>query len=494
MTVRVRFAPSPTGFLHVGGARTALYNWLWARKNEGGVMILRIEDTDAERSTDESIAQILDSLRWLGIDWDEGPFFQSRRADIYTAALKRLIASGHAYRAFETPEELEEMRATAMAEGRDPVYDRRSLNLDEATVQRYLEEKRPYVWRFKVPEGETVVPETLLGDAEGCRFENARLGDFALTRSGTDDEWGLPLYNFCCAVDDADMSITHVIRGSDHLTNTARQMMVLNALGAPIPTYTHLPLILKAGKKMSKRDGDADPRFPVSVSARRDRGYLPEATMNFIALLGWSLDDKAEFFSRQELIEAFTLEGLSKSNANFDEDKYLHMNAWYLRNLPREDVTARVRKVLDEAGYKTAEHDAQWIDTIIGHVIERCRLLTEFPAAVSYFFKAPEAFEEKGVKKIFKGDAAPLLREAAAVIEGLSPFDAATLEAALRALAEERGVGFGKIAQPVRLSVTGTMASPGLFDVLIGVGQQESAARMRRAAELIEKNAVPTFS
>lgn len=492
MTIRVRFAPSPTGFLHVGGARTALYNWLWARKHAGGTMILRIEDTDAERSTDASIDQILESLRWLGIDWDEGPYFQSQRGDVYRAALERLIASGHAYRAFETPEELEAMRAEAMAKGQDPVYDRRSLRLDEATIARYLEEKRPFVWRFKVPDGVTVVPETLLGDAEGCRFENARLGDFTLTRAGTDEAWGGPLYNFCCAVDDADMRITHVIRGSDHLTNTARQMMILEALGAPIPTFTHLPLILKAGKKMSKRDADADPRYPVSVSARRDLGYLPEATMNFIALLGWSFDDKTEIFSKQELIAAFTLEGLSKSNANFDEDKYLHMNGLYLRSLPREDVVGRVKPVLAAAGLEAPERGDAWLEEIIGLVVERCRLLSEFPTALAYFFREPERFAEGDVRKVFEKDGvAELLKGAAAALAAVEPFSLEGAEAALRRLADERGVGFGKVAQPVRLAVTGTLASPGLFDVLVGVGRDRVVGRLERTADWIATGAVP---
>ncbi|MCB2155628.1 glutamate--tRNA ligase [bacterium] len=492
MTVRVRFAPSPTGFLHVGGARTALYNWLWARHNNG-TFILRIEDTDAERSTEESTQQILDSLEWLGMKWDEGPFYQSKRGDVYEEHLRRLVESGHAYRCFCTPERIDGLRQQAMAEKRNFTYDRACLKLSEEEVEQRLADGVPFTWRFRVPEGETNVPETLLSGTADCRFVNEDLGDFNLTRAGTEGNWGKPLYNFCCAIDDADMQITHVIRGSDHLTNTARQMMVLEALGYPVPTYTHLPLIMKANKKMSKRDEDADPRFPVSVSARRDLGYLHEATMNFIALAGWSFDDKAEIFSAEDLIEKFSLDGLSKSNANFDEDKYLYMNGYWLRNLPPAEIVERAKPFLERAGLSAPERGEEWLATIIGLAIERVRLLSEFPEALDFFFRAPETFEEKGVKKAFGKEGTELnLRAAAKAIEALDDFSHDGLEAALRALAEEIGIGFGKIAQPIRLATTGRMASPGLFDVLVNLGKSECVARINRAAELIEKGTVPT--
>lgn len=477
----------------MGGARTALFNWLWARHNDG-TMILRIEDTDAARSTEASTEQIFESLRWLGIDWDEGPFFQSQRGEIYREHLRRLIDAGHAYRAFETPEELEAMRAEAQREGGDWVYDRRSLHLPKETVEQYLAEGRPFVWRLKTPPGETTVPETLMGGASECRFDNARLGDFTLTRAGTEERWGDPLYNFCCAVDDADMKITHVIRGSDHLTNTARQMLILQALGYPIPTYTHVPLIMKNNKKMSKRDEDADPRFPVSVSARRDLGYLPEATMNFIALLGWSLDDKSEIFAREELIRVFTLDGLSKSNANFDEDKYLHMNGLYLRGLAPEDLLERVRPFLQESGLLRGTEEPEWLARIVAMVSERCRLLSEFPDALRYFFEAPQAYEEKGAKKVFATDgAADTLRGAGKALASCDPFDAEHVEAATRQLAEELGVGFGKVAQPMRLALTGRMASPGLFEVILALGREESVRRLEGAAEAVQSGSIRTF-
>lgn len=487
MTVRVRFAPSPTGFLHVGGARTALFNWLWARHN-GGKFILRIEDTDAERSTEASTQQIIDSMAWLGLDIDEGPFYQSQRLDFYKAELKKLVDMGAVYRAFETPEELEAMREKAMAEGRNPIYDRRSLHLSQAEIDQKLRDRVPFVWRFKCPPGKTEVPETLRGGAADCTFDNEALGDFAITRAGTDDNWGWPLYNFCCAVDDADMKITHVIRANEHLSNTPRQILIYQALGYPVPTFTHLPLVMKNNKKMSKRDGDADPRFPVSVLARRDRGYLPEAMLNFIALLGWSLDDKTEFFSLKDLIEHFTLDGLSKANANFDEDKFLFMNGWYIRNMPRAEILPRVKDVLDAAGLSAAGRDDAWLEFVIGLEIERCKLLTEFPEALEYFFKAPTAYEEKGAKKLF----APA-EVALAHLEALSnwltiapTFDHAGLEESMRALAATRGVGFGTLAQPLRLALTGRTATPGLFDVVVALGREECLTRVAAATDWIK--------
>ncbi len=492
MTVRVRFAPSPTGFLHVGGARTALFNWLWARHNQG-TFILRIEDTDLERSTQESTDQILESMKWLGLDWDEGPFFQSQRSELYRENLEKLIASGYAYRAFETPEELDAMRAKAQAEGRNPIYDRRSLRLSPEEIQANIDAGKPFVWRFKCPEGETVVPETLMKGDSGCKFDNESLGDFALTRSGTEDNWGAPLFNFCCAIDDADMGITHVIRGADHLSNTPRQMMVLRALGFDVPTYTHLPLIMKGGKKMSKRDADADPRTPVSVSARRDLGYLRESTMNFLAMLGWSFDDKTEIFSVPELIEKFSLDGLSKANANFDEDKYLFLNGWYIRNRPAAEVVELVKPFLEAAGFTASERGDDWLANVIGLEIERCKLLSEFPEALEYFFHAPETYEEKGVKKLFAKDGGgEILSAAGKCLAETEDFTHEGLEAALRALGEKMELGFGKIAQPIRLAVTGRMASPGLFDVLMALGRDECVTRIELAAQRVAEGAILT--
>jgi glutamyl-tRNA synthetase len=474
----------------VGGARTALFNWLWARHNEGS-FILRIEDTDAERSTEASVDQILDSMRWLGLDWDEGPFFQSQRMDHYRNALKILAAKGAAYRAFETAEELDAERELAKAEGRDWVYNGPSRTMTEEETREKLAAGTPFIWRFRTPAGKTAVPETLRSGASDCTFENDRIGDFPLTRSGTEEAWGGPLYNFCCAVDDGEMGITHVIRANEHLTNTPRQIMVLEALGYPVPQYTHLPLVMKNNKKMSKRDGDADPKFPVSVSARRALGYLPEATVNFITLLGWALDGQTEIFNREELIRSFSLEGLSKANANFDEDKYLHMNGLYLRSLPLEDIVSRVIPFLREASLPVDAHDSAWVAKILRPEVERCRLLSDFAAAVEFYFKAPEAYESKGVKKVFVGEGvAEILKGVADWVESVGPNAGPDLEEGLRGMAEGLGVGFGKVAQPTRLALTGRTTSPGLFDVISGLGTAESARRLRLAAERIEAGTV----
>ncbi len=478
MSVRVRFAPSPTGFLHVGGARTALYNYLWAR-NQGGTFILRIEDTDEERSTEASVEQIYESLRWLGLNWDEGPIRQSDRMDRYEEHMARLERSGHLYRAFDTKEELDEMRERARLEKRNPIYDRRALKLTPAQVEEKLRAGVPWVWRFRVPDsGTTIVPDTLQGEGE-CRFENADIGDFIINRPGTGDRPGMPLYNFCCVVDDAEMNITHVIRGADHLSNSARQVLMFQALGYPIPKYTHLPLILKAGKKMSKRDNDADPRYPVSVSARRDLGYLPEATINFLALLGWSADGENEIHSREELIRAFSLDRLSKSNANFDEDKYLFMNGWYMRHLPREVIVARARPFLDRAGLSAPGRGDDWYAFIIGLEIERCRLLSEFPEALRYFFEAPASYDPAAVRKIMKDGAAELLAAAGERLAALAEWSIPAMEGAIKGLAGERQVGLGKVAQPIRLAVSGRTATPGLFEVLHALGREETLARIR---------------
>jgi glutamyl-tRNA synthetase len=484
--VVTRFAPSPTGFLHLGGARTALFSWLWARKN-GGKFILRIEDTDMNRSTDASTEQILDSLQWLGITWDEGPFFQSQRLPIYREHLLSLWQKGAIYPAFETKEEMDAARSAAEAAGqKDFVFISASRQLSREQAQARLDAGELHVWRFRTPlEGFTEVPETLRGDND-VRFANKEIGDFIITRYGTYAELGIPLYNFVCTVDDALMNVTHVIRGEEHLTNTPKQVLLYQALGFPVPSFTHLPLVLKNGKKMSKRDADADPRFPVSVSGRRDLGYLPEATANFVCLLGWSFPGDKELFTREEVVENFALDRLVKSAANFDEDKYLHQNGWYLRNLPRAIIVERTLPFLAKAGLAIEGCDASWLAAIIGLVIERCSLLAEIPTAVEYFFRRPTSYEEKGAKKIFgDGDAANHLETAAALLAAAPAWSAHELEGLIKQHVEATGLGLGKLAQPMRLAVTGRSASPGLFEVLELVGREEVLARLAAAAAAI---------
>ena len=483
--VRVRFAPSPTGYLHVGGARTALFNWLFARKH-GGKFILRIEDTDEERSTDESTAQILDSMKWLGMDWDEGPFYQSQRLEKYQAALADMAKTGAIYPAFETAAELDVERKAAEAEKRAYRYNRRSLQYSPDEVKAKMEAGERFLWRFRVPdEGYTDVPESLQGEGGVCRFENKSMDDFIIARPGTLEKPGMPLYNFCVVVDDHDMRITHVIRGVEHLSNTPRQVLMYKALGYPVPQFTHLPLILKHGKKMSKRDKNYDPRFPVSVSERRGLGYLKDATLNFLTLLGWSHPTGEELYPVASAIEHFSLERLTKSGAEFDEDKYLFQNGWYIRNKPKEEVLALVLPFLERAGYPVAEKDPKWIADIIGLEIERSKLLGDFVDSLAYFFAAPTSYDEKGAKKLFTPDVPEMLRAMAEVLR-VDAYTHESLEAAMRTFGDARGLGFGKIAQPIRLALTGRTASPPLFDVLIQLGRDESVARLLRAADVIE--------
>jgi glutamyl-tRNA synthetase len=489
MSVVTRFAPSPTGFLHIGGVRTALYNWLYARKN-GGKFLLRIEDTDRARHKDASVDQILESLEWVGINWDNDELvFQSKRQDIYKKYFEQLKRSGYIYPAFETQEELEAMRQKAMAEKRPAVYDRSALELSEDERQSKIDAGIPHVWRFKVPDGDTVVPDLLMGGDE-CRFSNAQVGDFAITRPSAAGEDIQVLYNFVVTVDDALMDITHVIRGVEHLGNAAKQTILYNALGFDVPQFCHLPLIMKAGKKMSKRDEDADPRFPVSTTARRDLGYLPEATVNYLALLGWSSPDENELLQVEDLIKNFSLDRLSKSNANFDEDKYLHINGWHIRNIENDDLVSRLKPYLDNAELDT---NAPWLASAVELVKERCNLLFEFVDALSYFYKAPREFEEKGVNKFFKTDiSVKILTTVADRLEGLSDFSIDAINAELHKIVEELELKFGKFGPVIRLALTGRMQSPGLAEVMSILGKEESASRLRFAANFIADNNLMT--
>ncbi len=490
--VRVRFAPSPTGFLHLGGARTALFNWLWARKNNG-TFILRVEDTDTERSTKESTDQVLESMKWLGFDWDEGPFFQSERLEIYQQKLDQLWQEKKIYPAFESREELDKAREEAIAKKETPIYDRAALKLTDEEVKSKMEAGEPFVWRLKTPDDDyTDVPETLLGGEGKTRFLNKEIDDFILTRPGTLDKPGMPLYNFVCVVDDVLMEITHVIRGADHLTNSAKQVLIYEALGAEPPLFTHIPLIMKNKKKMSKRDEDADPMFPVSVSARRDVGYLKEAMVNYLALLGWSFPDDQEIFTADELIDNFTLSRLQKSNANFDEDKFLHINSVYIKQLSADDLYEKVLPFWEKAEYEIAGTEKEKLFKILLLVQERCRLLSDFPSATKFFFEAPETYDAKGAKKAFKGDdTIEIINMIIECFEKVEVFTIENVEAAMRQLSEEKEIGFGKIAMPVRISVTGTMASPGLPEVLELLGREETVKRLRTVVSHLEKGDIP---
>ena len=401
--VVTRFAPSPTGFLHVGGARTALYNWLYARKN-GGTFILRIEDTDEVRSTQDSVTSILEAMRWLGLDWDAGPFYQSERLGMYNDHIQRLHEAGKIYPAFESKEELETMRQQAVSERRNSIYNRASLRLSKDEALTKMSEGSEFVWRFRVPdEGFTEVPELLMG-GDVCRIRNDSIEDFVISRPGTMNKPGMPLYNFVCAIDDALMGITHVIRGVEHLTNASRQVLLYQALGYDSPKFVHLPLITKNGKKMSKRDVDADGKYPVSVMDRRAIGYLAEPTINYLALLGWSPADGKELMSRSQMIEAFDLSRLNRSNANFDEKKYLFFNAQAIKASADKELLELVTPILDKAGFDFAKMDESVQLKLVRIGKDRAKLLCDFARELEFFFVAPQTFlPGRGQKQFYQG-------------------------------------------------------------------------------------------
>lgn len=488
-TVRVRFAPSPTGYLHVGGARTALFNWLYAR-HTGGKFVLRIEDTDLERSTPESVQQILDSLKWLGMESDEAIVYQTARAPQHKAYVEQVLASGHAYWDYCPKEKLAELRDKAKEERRPFVY-RREL-LTEGEIAKYKAAGEPGVIRLRAPEtGVTGYDDFVYGRIEA---PNETIGDFVIARAD-----GSPLYNFTNAVDDIDMGITHVCRGEDHVSNTLRQVLVYQALGKPMPQFAHLPLILGTDKKrLSKRHG------ATSVMQFHEEGILPEALLNFLALLGWAPEGESDFeevMTQDELIARFSLEKVNKSPAVFDYDKLHWMNGVYIRHLPKEEIYAVVVPELDEiygaAGGPGDEPPgrAQWLRDIIDLEIERSRTMKDFAGNLDYFFVAPTEYEEKPFKKHLTAvEGIERLRRVRSEIETAWPAnEKATLQEVhdaldkhLRAWCEAHGIKFGQAVHPVRLALTGRTASPPLFDVIYNLGKAETLARLDKLANHAE--------
>src|SRR3954449_12717623 len=413
--MRVRFAPSPTGALHIGGARTALYNWLVARRS-GGQFVLRIEDTDRERSTQENVEQIYDALRWLELDWDEGPISQADRADRHRAEIQRLLDEDHAY-------------------------------MDEGAV------------RLRVPdEGSTTVTDVIRGEIV---FEHAAIDDFVIARSD-----GSPLYNLAVAVDDRDMGITHVVRGADHISNTPRQLMILKALGeTAAPIYAHLPLLHGPdGKKLSKRHGAA------SVQELRDAGFLPAAIRNYLALLGWGFDDSSTFFTTQELVDNFTLDRVSKSPAVFDEKKLRWMNGRYLREMPAADLTGALEERTGRSGLREA----------VGISQEKMQTVNDFETLAGWLYEERPT-DEKAWGKVMRDGAAENLARAREALARVEPFDEPGVERALNGLVEERGVKPGKLYQPIRVAITGTTVSPGIFESVALLGHETTLARIDKA-------------
>lgn len=471
---RLRFAPSPTGDLHVGGARAALFNWLYARKT-GGKFLLRIEDTDTERSSEAALESILGSLQWLGIEWDEPPVYQSQRADLYRAAVRKLLVEEKAYRCFCTVEELEAERERARAESLQYHYSGKCRNLTKAEVEAKLKRDEPFTIRFRVPPGSTAWHDLV---HEVTTFENASIGDFIIARAD-----GSPVYLLGVAVDDADMGITLVMRGDDHLSNTPKQIMLMQALGAAIPRFAHLPQVLGGDKKkLSKRHGAA------SVLEYKKMGFLPEALVNFLALLGWNPGDEREQMPLDEMIAAFSIENISKKSGVFDIQKLEWLNSQYIHGKSDAELLDLAAPWLVERGLIDAaevESRRDYLLRIIGMLKLRSRLLPDFADQSGYFFIQPESYEGKGERKHFKPEAADRLRTLADRFEALAVFDEPSLEDATRILSEELEIGAGKLIHPTRLAVTGVTFGPGLFELLALVGREEVVCRMRAAASYI---------
>src|SRR5580698_267120 len=462
MTVRTRFAPSPTGFLHIGGLRTALFCWLYARRHSGQ-FVLRIEDTDLERSTDEAIQQILDGMEWAALDHDEGPFYQTKRFDRYKEVIEEMLASGHAYRCYCTKEELAQLRADQTARGEKPRYDGRWR--DRADSRPDV----PPVVRFKNPlSGEVVVDDVVHGRVV---FQNAELDDLIIARSD-----GTPTYNFCVVVDDMDMRITHVIRGDDHLNNTPRQMNVLRALGHRPPVYAHLPMILGSdGAKLSKRHG------AVSVLQYRDDGFLPEAVLNYLVRLGWSHGDQ-EFFSIEEMTRLFDITDVNKSASAFNFEKLAWLNQQHMMRVPAARIVPVLRWHLDREGIQGG-NDAQ-LEQIVVVQRERAKTVREMALNSVFFFQAPTTYDEKAVRKHVTPEALTLLSEAVQELAQLRDWSATAIHELISGISAARGISLGKLAQPMRLAVCGGTVSPPIDATLAILGKLESESRLARALVL----------
>ncbi len=477
MTVRVRFPPSPTGNLHVGSGRTALYNWLFAR-HHGGVMVLRVDDTDTERSTEEFLEDIIEGLRWLGLDWDEGisvggpqgEYRQSRRLARYQEVARQLVASGWAYFDFATPEQLEALRAEAAAAGRSPVYDGAFRSApDEAAARLAAGEAAPI--RFAVPRpGETVFADAIRGE---LRFDHANVDDFVLLRSD-----GTPTYHLASSVDDVDHAITHIIRGEDLLPSTPKHLLIARAMGAAEPAYAHLSLLTGPdGAKLSKRHG------ATSLRAYRDEGILPEAMRNYLAILGWSPGTDEEIVSLETMVARFDLGAVSKNPAVFDVTKLEWMNGVYIRSLGAGEFAARALPFVEQAlGRPLAPGEQEAFASVAPLVQERARRLTEVGAQVRFLFTDVEMDPASWQSVMAAPEAAGAVEGARAALEALAPWDKESIEGALRAVLEARGLSARKGLQPIRVAVTGSTVSPPLFESLAVLGKERALERLAAAA------------
>lgn len=481
--IRTRFAPSPTGSMHVGNAHTALFNWLYARKY-GGDVVLRIEDTDELRSTPEAMDVIYGGLSWLGIDWDEGPdkggpcgpYVQSERLDIYQRHVDELLATGKAYRCYCTPDEVEQRREIMRARGLPPRYDGKCESLTEHQCEQLAAEGREACIRFRMKRtGNTVINDRIQGEVV---YGNDLCGDAVIMKAS-----GFPTYHFAVVVDDAAMGITDVIRGDGHLPNTQIHLQLQEALALPHPRYAHLPMILGEDRtKLSKRHG------AVSIMEYQELGYLPEAMVNILALLGWSPGDEREVLSREEILDAFSLEGCSKAASVFDIKKAEWLNGEYMKQLAPEDLARRVHPRLVEAGLMEAEPTPErweWLAGVVDLMKERAKLLSTYVQWAAYFFTDEYDYEDRAREKWLSKEETPATLEALAdAFEALGAWDAVSIEGTVRELAETLGVGAGKVIHPCRAAVTGTTVGPSLFHLLELIPREDVVARLRRTAEL----------
>ncbi|AAZ89126.1 glutamate--tRNA ligase [Shigella sonnei] len=464
MKIKTRFAPSPTGYLHVGGARTALYSWLFAR-NHGGEFVLRIEDTDLERSTPEAIEAIMDGMNWLSLEWDEGPYYQTKRFDRYNAVIDQMLEEGTAYKCYCSKERLEALREEQMAKGEKPRYDGRCRHSHE-----HHADDEPCVVRFANPqEGSVVFDDQIRGPIE---FSNQELDDLIIRRTD-----GSPTYNFCVVVDDWDMEITHVIRGEDHINNTPRQINILKALKAPVPVYAHVSMINgDDGKKLSKRHG------AVSVMQYRDDGYLPEALLNYLVRLGWSHGDQ-EIFTREEMIKYFTLNAVSKSASAFNTDKLLWLNHHYINALPPEYVATHLQWHIEQENIDT--RNGPQLADLVKLLGERCKTLKEMAQSCRYFYEDFAEFDADAAKKHLRPVARQPLEVVRDKLAAITDWTAENVHHAIQATADELEVGMGKVGMPLRVAVTGAGRSPALDVTVHAIGKTRSIERINKALDFI---------
>ena len=468
MKVKTRFAPSPTGFLHVGGARTALYSWLFARHHQGE-FVLRIEDTDLERSTQEAIDAIIEGMNWLGLSWDEGPYYQTKRFDRYNAVIDEMLADGRAYKCYCSRERLDALREQQMANGEKPRYDGRCRDSHE-----HHADDEPCVIRFRNPqEGVVAFDDHVRGHVE---FANSELDDLIIRRTD-----GAPTYNFCVVIDDWDMEITHVVRGEDHVNNTPRQINIYKALGAPVPEFAHVSMILgDDGAKLSKRHG------AVSVMQYRDDGYLPEALLNYLVRLGWGHGDQ-EIFSLAEMISLFDLDAIGKSASAFNTDKLKWLNNHYIRSLDADYVAKHLEWHM--ANQQIDYQQGPALSAVVTLLAERCQTLVELAAQSRYFYEEYESIDEAAAKKHLKAAAAAPLALIRDKLAALPTWEVEPLHHAIQATADELGLGMGKVGMPLRVAVTGLGQSPSIDAVMQLVGRDRVLARIDRVLALLASQA-----